>query len=210
MKIALFGANGRVGKRVCEIATKRGHTLLPIEKDTPLPNEADVAIDFSLPQATERVCNFCAKARCPLVSGVTGRNDEEEALINALSQQVRVVCKPNFSVGIAMLERLCQIVARHMPDWDCEICETHRRDKKDSPSGTAKALASAICQCKSFKKVTVHSLRCGTNFGRHEVVFGGQGESLTLVHQAENVDVFALGAVLEAESIGLSQNVTDV
>ena len=204
MKIAVFGAQGRVGSKVVEIAEKRGHTVVPIDvKDCEVEkhNYIDVVIDFSTATATKDVCDFCEKHHCALVSGVTGRNEEQQQLINKLSKELPVVCKSNFSVGVDMLHRLCEIVAQELPDWDCEIVEIHRRGKLDAPSGTAKSIAATIAKNKSFKKVTTHALRCGSNFGKHEIVFATNGESLTLTHQAETVDIFALGAIIEAEKI---------
>lgn len=202
MKIAVWGAKGRVGSKVVEIAAKRGHTVYPIDLDSQhIDSSIDVVIDFSTATATNDVCNFCLEHHCALVSGVTGRNKQQEGLIAELEKHVTVVTKANFSVGVAMLEKISEIVARELADWDCEIVETHRKGKLDSPSGTAKKLACEIAQTKSFKKVTIHSLRCGSNFGKHEIVFATEGESLTLTHQAEDVEIFARGAVITAEKI---------
>lgn len=225
MNIAVFGAQGRVGSKVVEIARNRGHNVYEIDKKTvengqsiincakipendnaqfdfcDVVDKIDVVIDFSTAEATNEVCEFCKLHHSALVSGVTGRNDEQLRLIEQLSTEVPVIFKANFSVGVKMLHRICQIVARELKDWDCEIVETHRKGKIDSPSGTAKSLAGEIAERKSFRKVTVHSLRCGSNFGCHSVVFATQGESLTLTHQAENVDIFAKGAILEAEKL---------
>lgn len=205
MNIVVFGANGRVGSKVVEIAEKRGHTVIPIDTKINQSNDkncpCDVVIDFSTATATQDVCDFCRLHNCALVSGVTGRTDKQQQLIDELSRELPVVCKSNFSLGVNMLHRLCEIVARELKDWDCEIVEIHRRGKLDAPSGTAKGLATTIAKNKSFKHVTTHALRLGTNFGRHEVVFATNGESLTLTHQAESVDIFALGAIIEAENL---------
>ena len=195
MNIAVFGAKGRVGSAVVRLA--KGHSVWQIDKDwniNPL-DEVDVAIDFSLPSATKDVVDFCKLHSCPLVTGVTGRNGSQLQLIDELAQQVTVVAKDNFCQGIALLKDVCQYIANSC-NWDCEIVETHHKNKVDSPSGTAKMLASTIAQSKGeFGKVTIHSLRVGSNFGRHVVVFGTSGESLTITHQAEGVDIFAKGAL---------------
>ena len=220
MNIAVFGAKGRVGSKVVEIAEKRGHTVIPIDKKNNTndnlstccdccvcvakeseKNKVDVVIDFSTATATQDVCDFCRLHHCALVSGVTGRNEEQQQLIDKLSIELPVVCKSNFSMGVDMLQRLCEVVAQTLPDWDCEIVEIHRKGKLDAPSGTAKSIAATIAEQKNFKRVTTHALRCGSNFGKHEVVFATNGESLTLTHQAETVDIFALGAILTAEKL---------
>lgn len=203
MNIAVFGAKGRVGKRAAEIAAKRGHSVWSIDKNYS-ENEldkADVAISFTTAEGTRDVAEFCLKHRCPLVFGATGLDETQQALLDELSQSVTVVQKANFAAGVDMLSRLCELVSREL-DWDCVIVETHRKGKKDAPSGTAKSLASKISNnLGSFRSVETHSLRIGSNFGRHEVTFATDGESLTITHQAENVDIFALGAVKEAERL---------
>ena len=218
MNIAVFGARGRVGSKVVEIAKGRGHTVVAIDlKDNLGDNDTsqncqkcqnlktvttiDAVIDFSTAAATQEVCQYCQLHHCALISGVTGRSKTQQQLIDDLSAELPVVYKSNFSVGVDILHKVCEIVASALSDWDCEIVEIHRRGKLDSPSGTAKSLASTIAKQHSFKRVTTHALRCGSNFGRHEVIFATNGESLTITHQAENVDIFALGAVLEAEKL---------
>lgn len=198
MNIAVFGAKGRVGRAVVELS--RGHNVWQIDKDlceNPLSN-VDVAIDFSLPSATKNVVEFCQTHHCPLVTGVTGRNAEQERLVENLANHVTVVAMDNFSKGIALLTQICQYVSQNC-NWDCEIVETHHVGKRDSPSGTAKAVASKIAKARGeFCHVAIHSLRVGSNFGKHQVVFATQGESLTITHQAENVEIFAKGALQKA------------
>lgn len=204
MDIVVFGALGRVGRKTVQLAKKRGHNVW--EKDenyekNPLPS-VDAAIDFSVPEATSEICGFCREFNCPLVTGTTDRNEEEQASLTALKECVAVSEKANFSRGIAAVCRLLELAVKLLPDFDAEIVETHRKGKKDSPSGTAKLLAGIAAENKgSFSSVAVHSLRCGTNFGRHEIVLGGSGESVTITHQAENVEVFAAGAIYEAETL---------
>ena len=195
MNIAVFGAKGRVGSAVVRSASN--HNVWQIDKDfceNPL-EIVDVVIDFSLPDATNQVVEFCKMHHCPLVTGVTGRNADEQRLIDELENHVTVVEKDNFSKGISLLTEICQYVSQNC-NWDCEIVETHHTRKKDSPSGTAKTLAGKIAKARGeFCHVAIHSLRLGSNFGKHQVVFATQGESLTVTHQAENVDIFAKGAL---------------
>ena len=204
MNIAVFGAKGRVGKAV--VALAKGCNVWQIDKhfeQNPL-DKVDVVVDFSLPCATQMVVDFCKKHQCPLVTGVTGRTQEQLQLVDELSQSVPVVAKDNFCEGIALLEEICCKLAKQC-NWQCEIVETHHQGKKDAPSGTAKTLASKIVNNRGeFCGVTIHSLRLGSNFGRHVVVFGTNGESLTLTHQAENVEIFARGALKVALDLAKS------
>lgn len=205
MNIAVFGAKGRVGSRVVDIAQQRGHNVCGIDKDycDNALKDVDVAINFATAEATADVVVFCKQNKCPLVTGATGLNEAQQQLVDELSKSVKVVEKANFATGVEMLYKLCEIAAAELK-WDCAVVETHRKNKKDAPSGTAKRLAAVIAQnLGSFKTVETHALRLGSNFGRHEVTFATEGESLTITHQAENVDIFALGAVKAAERITL-------
>ncbi len=205
MNIAVFGARGRVGSAVIRLASR--HNVWQIDKDfceNPLKN-VDVAIDFSLPSATNQVVEFCKTHHCPLVTGVTGRNADEQRLIDELGNHLTVVERDNFSKGVTLLTEICQYVSQNC-NWDCEIVETHHVLKKDSPSGTAKMLAGKIVRARGeFCHVAIHSLRLGSNFGKHQVTFATQGESLTITHQAENVNIFAKGALDIALKIANNQ-----
>lgn len=211
MNVTVYGSNGRVGSEVVRICRERRH-VVECADIAVKPSEdlcPDIVIDFSLPQATYEVVAYCAKHNCPLVSGVTGQTAEQQAEIDNLSHRVKVVQRSNFSAGIALVTELCKMIAHAKPTWDCDIVETHRRGKIDCPSGTAKKIAAELATAKgSFGKVTIHSLRSGTNFGTHEIVFGGNGESVTITHRAENVQVFASGAVDVAEQI-VAENRSD-
>ena len=204
MNIAVLGARGRVGSKTAEIAAKRGHNVWEIDADyqkNPL-ERLDGVIDFSVAEATELARDLCMKYRCPLVSGVTGRNEKQTEMLEALKKQVTVAEKANFSCGMTVFEKVCEKIAAELRNWDCEIVETHRKGKRDCPSGTAKMLAGKIAAAKgSFSSVTVHSRRLGSCFGTHEITFATQGESITLTHSAENVEIFALGAVKTLEEI---------
>ena len=203
MNVAVFGARGRIGRKVVEIAEARGHAVWQIDREWQQNalEKVDVVIDFSTPNATQSVCEFCKLHHCALVSGVTGRDEGQLQLIDELSERVPVVCKANFSQGIEMMRELLETVAKKLAEWDCEVIEIHHRNKMDAPSGTAKELAATIAKQRSFRNVTVHALRAGSNNGTHTVIFATNGESLTLTHQAENRDIFARGAVLEAERL---------
>ena len=220
MVIAVFGAKGRVGARVSALAKERGHTVWELDKKTgarrnekefvsdekihknekseTINENVDVVIDFSVAEATKEVCEFCKAHRCPLVTGTTGRTPEQQTMIEDLKKVVKVTEKANFSKGYQLMEKICQLLAPL--NWDCDVVETHRKGKADCPSGTAKQLYKKLLM-GGTRTVCVHSLRSGSNFGRHEIVFGTNGESITIVHQAENVDIFARGALEEAEAM---------
>ncbi|MBQ9706594.1 MAG: 4-hydroxy-tetrahydrodipicolinate reductase [Clostridia bacterium] len=203
MNIAVFGAKGRVGSRVVALAKSKNHNVMSIDKgwvENHL-DSIDVVVDFSLPSALEDVVGLCLQHHCPLVSGVTGYNAQQLKVLEGLSKQVKVVHKSNFSIGIDMLKKIVSLLADNLQNWDCTIVETHRKGKKDAPSGTAVDLATTVSQNKSFCTVDVHSIRSGDCLGRHEIIFGTSGETITLTHTATSIDIFAKGALLVAESI---------
>ncbi len=164
--------------------------------------KVDVAIDFSAPSALAQTVEFCKAQNCNLVYGVTGLNFDQEQMLAALGKSVTVVRRANFSAGAKLLEKLAIIAARELKNWDCDIVEIHRKGKQDAPSGTAKNLVYELSNARgSFSATTATSIRSGTEFGTHTVIFGGDGESLTITHRAQNVEVFAKGALEEAEKL---------
>ena len=155
MNIAVLGARGRVGSKTAEIAAKRGHNVWEIDADyqkNPL-ERLDGVIDFSVAEATELARDLCMKYRCPLVSGVTGRNEKQTEMLEALKKQVTVAEKANFSCGMTVFEKVCEQIAAELRNWDCEIVETHRKGKQDCPSGTAKMLAGKIAAWSSRETI---------------------------------------------------------
>lgn len=164
--------------------------------------KVDVAIDFSAPSALPQTVEFCKAHNCDLVYGVTGLDFEQEQILASLGKSVTVVRRANFSAGAKLLEKIAIIAARELKNWDCDVVEVHRKGKIDSPSGTAKNLVYELSKARgSFSATTVTSIRSGTEFGTHTVIFGGDGESLTITHRAQSVDVFAKGALDEAEKL---------
>lgn len=213
MVVAIIGCDGRVGKEIVKLARKKGHAVLAIDKNKQIwlnenrstdggEAKIDVAIDFSSPSALPFTAEFCKTHRCGLVYGVTGLSFEQEQLLAELGKTTPIVRQSNFSQGAKLLVEIAEIVARARPDWDCDVVEIHRKGKADSPSGTAKCLAYRLSEARgSFSATEVHALRSGTEFGTHTVIFGGNGESLTITHRAESVEIFARGALEEAEKL---------
>ena len=195
MKVVVFGANGRVGSAVCKIARARGHRVCQVDVSSPLPQEADVVIDFSSPSALETVLDLCERTGAFLVEGVTGYSESQRKQLEKLQRQGKADVKANFAQGEAIFEDICKFAATLLHNFDKSLVEMHRKSKVDKPSGTAKRLAETL----DIADGDVLSIRGGTVFGKHQVVFAGQGEVITLTHEAENVEVFALGAVVAAE-----------
>ena len=177
---------------------------------------ADVAIDFSNRAALPHVLAYVRRTGAALVSGTTGYAPEELEQIRALGEARAVTWSANYSLGVAVLRRATEVVARGLGDWDCEIVETHHNQKADAPSGTAKLLLGAIDPAGSMevvcgregmvgprgrREVGMHSLRGGTVAGTHEVHFFGTDEEVCLTHRATSRQIFVSGAVAAARRI---------
>jgi 4-hydroxy-tetrahydrodipicolinate reductase len=180
--------------------------------------KADVVIDFSLAQATERSLAYCIAKGSALVLGTTGLAPEHRTQIHAASLKIPIVHATNMSVGMNVLFDIVGKVAALLgPDYDIEIIEEHHRFKKDSPSGSALTLAEQICKetgrrypdclvhgregkeaLRAPGTIGMHSVRAGDITGIHSIVFGTLGETVTLNHTANNRDTLARGALRAA------------
>jgi 4-hydroxy-tetrahydrodipicolinate reductase len=153
----------------------------------------DVAIDFSLAEAFDRILALCAERGVALVSGTTGLDDAQRSALQAAGTRIPVLWASNFSLGVAVLADLVERAARALPDWDCDIVEAHHAGKQDAPSGTALSLGGAAG--RGGAKPRYASLRAGDIVGEHTVQFTTAGERIELVHRASNRDIFARGAL---------------
>ncbi len=180
--------------------------------------EGDVLINFSSPQASIESLEFAKESGLAIVIGTTGLNSDQMNRVKELSKNVRCVFAPNMSVGMNVMFRVVQEVARVLgPEYDIEILEAHHRLKKDSPSGTAVKLGELISSSigRDFGKVGVYGrkgmvgertkeeigmqvIRAGDIVGEHTVLFGGMGERLEITHRAHSRDNFARGTVRAA------------
>ncbi len=222
MKIALAGY-GRMGKQVEQMARSMNHEISAIfDIDNPLNsnsdlNGAEVLIDFSLQQAVLDNLRAAAALKVPVVEGTTGWFDQVDRLIEI--PDLTVVYSPNFSIGVYQFTRLAEYAARlfgSLGNYDCYIHEWHHTGKADSPSGTAKKLATVLLTNIPAKKrvlytasegkipadtLHVTSTRVGRVPGTHEIGFDSDADFVLLRHQAHGREGFAYGAVKAAEWI---------
>jgi 4-hydroxy-tetrahydrodipicolinate reductase len=166
-RLAVLGANGRMGRAVVRLAHEGGMNVVaaigageegrdageiagigtigvPIvpDIDSLASSKAEVVVDFSTPAALARACPACVAGGVAIASGTTGLDDEAKAALDAASAKVPVLWEPNMSVGIHVLSSLLEkAIAALGADYDVEIVETHHRLKVDAPSGTALRLA---------------------------------------------------------------------
>jgi 4-hydroxy-tetrahydrodipicolinate reductase len=179
---------------------------------------ADVAIDFTSPDASVAHAKAAAEAGKAIVIGTTGLTDAQKGKLAEAAKVVPVVFASNMSVGVNLMFRVAADVAKVLGDeYDVEIVEVHHRFKKDAPSGTAKTLAETVAAAlgrnlaeegvygregitgeRSRREIGVHAVRAGDVVGEHTLVFGGIGERFEITHRAHSRDTFARGAVRAA------------
>lgn len=179
---------------------------------------ADVVVDFSLPVATAAVLDAVERNRIPLVCGVTGVAQAELERMGAVAAKVPVVYDRNMSVGVQLLNFLVRETAKRLgPDYDAEITEAHHRAKRDAPSGTALLLGETLAAARGERledravydrrgesgprergAIGFSVIRAGAIVGEHTVMFGGDYDRLSLVHQAQDRAAFASGALAAA------------
>lgn len=162
--------------------------------------EFDVAVDFSMPAGFDALLALCRQRRCALVSGTTGLDEAQRAALESAAAGIPLLWSANFSIGVAVLTDLVRRVAAALPEWDCDIVETHHRHKRDVPSGTALSLGAAAQAARGMPPHYA-SLRAGDVVGEHAVQFTGSGERLELIHRATDRDIFARGALEAAARI---------
>jgi len=215
MKIALLGY-GRMGKTIEKIALERGHTIaLKIDKDDTDydVSVADVAIDFSIPNAAVNNITNCFNAGVPVVSGTTGWLDHYESMTKLCKEKNGAfIYASNYSLGVNLFFELNKKLAAMMQGvegYNIEIEEIHHTQKLDAPSGTAITLAEGIIENTdktSWKldkgdkdTLAITAKRIENVPGTHTINYTSQVDDIEIKHTAHNRSGFALGAVIAAE-----------
>jgi 4-hydroxy-tetrahydrodipicolinate reductase len=185
-----------MGRRIVALLAESATLRLAAEGESP-----QVVIDFSSPAGTRAAIEMSRSMKIPLVIGTTGLAAGDHAAIDAAATEIAVLQAPNMSLGVALLAKLAMQASIAMgPDIDVEILESHHRFKKDSPSGTASALADTIERARR-NRPPIHSTRLGDEIGRHTIYLAALGERVELTHVATDRDVFARGALRAAQWI---------
>ncbi len=246
LKIAVAGAGGRMGRTLieavlsqpdlCELAGAIDQTNSPclgqdaglfigkqtgiiIDSDSESAiNQADILIDFTLPQGTLTHIPLCIKHNTSMVIGTTGFDDAGKTAIHTASEQIGIVFAANFSVGVNLSLVLLDIAAKVLqPGYDIEITETHHRHKVDAPSGTALRMGEVVAHAvgrdlktcaiygrqghtgeRNPETIAFNTIRAGDVVGDHTVLFACEGERLEITHKASSRMTFASGAVRAA------------
>ena len=218
MRAVVCGANGAMGKLICEIFGDEVVGKVSIDGENGVARTfaelgevaADVVVDFSHHTAIGDVLAYSKQIGAAAVIGTTGHTEEEKALIHAASQEIPVFYAGNVSLGIAVLCRLVKDAVKFFPDADIEIVEVHHNRKVDAPSGTALMLFNAVKESRpeatpncgragegkrTKEEIGISSLRMGNVVGIHEVHICTGTQTLTLKHEATTRAMLADGAV---------------
>lgn len=178
---------------------------------------ADIIIDFSSPESSLRVSEYCIKNKIPLVVGTTGFTGIEKEKMYEASKTIAMILSPNMSIGVNLLFEITKLAASILENgYDVEVVEAHHHFKKDSPSGTAMKLKEVLLNTmnrnesdviygrkgmvgeRKPKEIGMHTIRGGDVVGDHTVHFFGDGERIELTHRASSRVTFATGALKAA------------
>ncbi|NJY62311.1 4-hydroxy-tetrahydrodipicolinate reductase [Salinimicrobium sp. CDJ15-81-2] len=215
MKIALLGY-GKMGKTIERLAEERGHEIIfriteDIEKYD--LQKADVAIDFSVPDAAFNNITTCFKKQIPVISGTTGwLKRYEEAVKICKENDAAFIYASNFSLGVNLFFELNRQLAQMMknfPEYKIGIEEIHHTQKLDAPSGTAITLAEQIIAASgktgwkldkaSDNELPITAKRIENVPGTHVISYESPVDTIKIEHVAHSRDGFALGAIVAAE-----------
>ena len=218
MKIALLGY-GRMGKTIEKFAQERNHEIVFIldkNEEKGFLAEAEVAINFSVPEAAVKNIKLALGKKIPVICGTTGWLDfYDEVTSFCNTNKTAFLYASNFSIGVNLFFKINELAAKlmkpHSEEYKPSIQEIHHIHKLDAPSGTAITIAESLVDTGHFstwelngttdKKLNIESVREGEVPGTHSITYHSQVDEISLKHEAFSRDGFALGAVIAAEWI---------
>jgi 4-hydroxy-tetrahydrodipicolinate reductase len=218
MNIALLGY-GKMGKVIERIALERGHTIVfksGRNTSTIDLSNADVAIDFSIPDAAVNNISTCFNNNVPVISGTTGWLENYDQMVDLCNQtNGAFIYGSNFSLGVNVFFELNNYLARMMNNlkqYNVNLEEIHHTQKLDAPSGTAISLAEGIIknsdktswkmdESTNNNEIPIIAKRIDDVPGIHSIDYSSEVDSIKIEHIAHNRNGFALGAVIAAEWI---------
>lgn len=215
MKIALLGY-GKMGKTIEKLALEKGHSVVFISTSNSSEGnieDAEVAIEFSTPEAAFHNISKALKVGIPVVSGTTGWLVSYREIVKLCEDRNgSFIYASNFSVGVNLFFSINDYAAKLMSKWkdyDVSVEEIHHTEKKDAPSGTAITIAEGILQYSEKKDwqlddegkdhLKITAKREANVKGTHIVEYESSIDTISLSHEAHSRDGFASGAILAAE-----------
>lgn len=243
INVGIHGSTGRVGRLLIENLMKDTdakpsvlHAIDDFGFATPkdaiitesvatLLTQSDVVIDFTISMGTQTLLEHALANPKPLVIGTTGLDEHQQNLLKEAATLMPILYSTNMSLGVAVLNRLVELAAKSLSDFDIEIVEQHHRYKKDAPSGTALTLGEHAARGRGLNlddvrvsgrngligertkdEIAIMALRGGDIVGRHTVGFYNDGEFIEMNHTATSRDTFAKGAIKAAKWITKQPN----
>lgn len=206
IRVAVAGAAGRMGQTVCEAVEGAEGMELAGRADPELGvalgellGEADVVVDFTVPDTALANVRACMDAGVHAVVGTTGFDLDAARAAAEASAGANCFVAPNFAIGAVLMMVVAQTIAPHMPE--CEVIELHHDRKLDAPSGTAKRTRELIDAAGGNVHEPVHSVRLPGLVAHQEVIFGGEGQTLSIRHDSIDRHSFMPGVVLAIRKV---------
>ena len=228
IKVAVCGANGKMGQEVVKAVTSAEDMKLVAKIDIVNGEydsiesahnnvSIDVLVDFTQPKSIYENAKYCLNNNINIVVGTTGLSDEQLKELENLSNQNKTACfvAPNFSTGAVLMMMFAKTAAKYFDN--AEIIELHHNQKKDAPSGTAVKTAAMMAEnnenfatnncaetetiegargANSYKNIHIHSIRMPGYMASQEVLFGANGQILSIRHDSTNRECYMPGVLL--------------
>lgn len=198
-RVVVFGARGRMGRALLHELERHDRAALAasVGRGDPMPSTGDLVIDFSSDEGTKSALAASERLSAPLLVGTTALAPDTIEALRATAARLPILVASNASIGVAVVHRMVALAVRALgPTWRAELGETHHVRKKDSPSGTALAIAETIRSAGGrLDPADIRSVREGDVVGRHRIELHGPGETIVLEHAASDRALFARGAL---------------
>lgn len=228
IKVAVCGANGKMGKEIVKAVSENSETELVAKidivngeystiEDANKSTKIDILVDFTQPDAIYQNALYCLNNNINIVIGTTGLKDEQVDELKQLSEKNNIACfiAPNFSTGAVLMMKFAQMAAKYFDN--AEIIELHHNQKKDAPSGTAVKTAQLMAKenenfttgncpeketidgargANSYSNIHIHSVRMPGYMASQEVLFGSDGQTLSIRHDSTNRACYMSGVLI--------------
>ena len=228
IKVAICGANGKMGKTLVEAVNQADDMELVAKIDifngefstieeAHNSKNIDILVDFTQPKSIYENALFCLKNNISIVIGTTGLKDEQIEELKNISEKNHLACfiAPNFSTGAVLMMKFAQMAAKYFDN--AEIIELHHNQKKDAPSGTAvktaqlmaeanKSFMTGNCEetetikgargANSYSNIHIHSIRMPGYMASQEVLFGSNGQTLSIRHDSTDRNCYMPGVLM--------------
>lgn len=228
IKVAVCGANGKMGKEVVNTVNNNFETELVAQIDilngefetieqAHKNKEIDILVDFTQPKSIYENALYCLNNNISIVIGTTGLKDEQIEELKRLSEKNKLACfiAPNFSTGAVLMMKFAKLAAKYFDN--AEIIELHHNQKKDAPSGTAVKTAQLMAEANksfttgncpeietiegarganSYNNIHIHSVRMPGYMASQEVLFGSDGQILSIRHDSTNRTCYMSGVMM--------------